>query len=295
MFTNKLSYAAYLTLAASMAASAQTPFVLSNVNSALVPDVPGAVATVPFSTIPVETPNGGSNQQWVLHRPSGATAYEIRSVVSGFVMDAPLDASGSLVQQFPAGGGNNQLWQISRAAGSTGYEILSPNLVELQQQPPCIAGGPYICTARLVPLALEVPASAAAGTPIQVSAENNATNQQWLFNPQFPTVEAAINFGRTILLSPGSTSITINGFGFPPNSEVCPVLESAAGIGFTTAPCATTSVFGGFSYVFPLPLLNVYFSNLSGYVVMTVEDANQNLLAIASVAGAIGHYTPIQK
>ena len=266
MFTNKFSHAALLTLAASMMASAQTPFVISNVHSALVLDLPAPLATLDFTMINQSTPSGGTNQQWTFHRPGTAIAYEIRSVDSGMVLDAPVAASGSPIQQFPASGGNNQLWQISRAAGSTGYEILSENLEETNSP------GSLPTYARL---ALDVPDfSTSAGTPIQEFTENNGTNQQWQFNPQ----------GRnTILVSALGSGIVITGYGFQANAEVCPVLEWAVGLPLATAPCVTTGD-GTFTYVFPVPS-GYTFSSTGGYVVMAVEDENRNVLAIGSAPG----------
>jgi hypothetical protein len=43
-----------------------------------------------------------------------------------------------------------------------------------------------------------------------------------------------------------------------------------------------------FTYVVGLPPCSVYSSDMAGYVVMTIEDKNQNLLAIGSIAGGIG-------
>jgi hypothetical protein len=123
MFTNKFSHAALLTLAASMMASAQTPFVISNVHSALV------MSATPWnprsSRINQDTPTGGTNQQWVFHRPGTAIFYEIRSVASGMVVGVETPSSGFAVSGAALPSGTpEQLWQISRAAGSTGYEIL---------------------------------------------------------------------------------------------------------------------------------------------------------------------------
>jgi hypothetical protein len=292
MFTTKLSNAAFLTLAASMVASAQTPFVIANVHSALVLDVPADLETLPFTMINQATPSGGTNQQWTLHRPTGATAYEIRSVGSGMVIDTPVAASGITIQQAPANGTKNQLWQLSRAMGEAGYEIASVNLVD---GPSNCSGS--LCLANFVPLVLDVPAfSTTAGTLIQVYTENSGTNQQWAFQPVFPSLEAAIHLGHFVQVSAGSNTVTIDGSGFSPNSEVCPVLDSLIGAGayFTTAPCITTSTLGMFSYAFPLPQGFTFVSSKqgdSGYVVVTIEDKNQNVLAIGGVAASLAYNT----
>jgi hypothetical protein len=267
MFTTKFSHAAFLTLAASMAASAQTPFVIANVHSALALDVPQALDTLAFTMLDQNTPTGATNQQWVLHRPGPAIAYEIRSVKSGMVMDVPVAASGIILQQFPVNGGNNQLWQIARAAGSTGYEIVS-NL-EVQTNSP----GSVPTYAQL---AVDVPDfSTTVGTQVQVFTRNNGTNQQWHFNPLTR---------NSILVSASGSGIVITGYGFDANSEVCPVLESAVGLPLTTAPCIATGD-GIFTYVFPVPS-GYTFSSTGGYVVMAVEDQNRNVLAIGSGPGS---------
>ena len=219
MFTNKFSHAALLTLAASMTASAQTPFVISNVHSALALDLPESVTSVPFAMIDQAKPTGGTNQQWVLHRPGSTIAYEIRSVASAMVIQTPLAVSGFTLQQFAANGLNNQLWQISRAAGSTGYEIVSEELQETN------SSGSLPTYAHL---AFDVPGlSTSVGTPIQEFTENNGTNQQWEFHPQG---------GSTILVSAFGDGIVITGYGFQGNSKVCPVLESSIGLPQATAP-----------------------------------------------------------
>ena len=288
MSTMRFSHTALLTLAASMAASAQTPFVISNVHSALVLDLPAALATLDFTMIDQSTPSGGTNQQWTFHRPSGAQAYEILSVASGMAIDVPSPVSGMTLQQWPANGSSDQLWQITRQLGEAGYEIASVNQVE-KSSPVCGTG--TLCTATYVPLVLDVPGFSTAETMIQVYTENAGTNQQWNLQAVYPSLEAAVHLGHSISVSTGSAGATIDGSGFSANAEVCPVWESspAFGVGFTTASCLTTSDLGTFTYTFPFPKRYTFAPPqtplaTTGYIVMTVEDKNQNLLAVGSVA-----------
>ena len=291
MFTNKFSHAALLTLAASMMASAQTPFVISNVHSALVLDLPAPLATLDFTMINQSTPSGGTNQQWTFHRPAGTTAYEILSVASGMAIDVPAPVSGMTLQQWPANGSNDQLWQITRQLGEAGYEIASVNQVE-KSSPVCGAGTQ--CVATYVPLVLDVPGFSTAVAPIQVYAENAGTNQQWNLQPVYPSLEAATHLSHSISVSTSSAGATIDGYGFSPNTEVCPVWESSAiGDGFTTAPCVITSDLGTFTYTFQPPGGYQFvqpptaFLTTTGYIVMTIEDKSQNLLAVGSVAATL--------
>jgi hypothetical protein len=266
VFTNKFSHAAWLTLAASMMASAQTPFVISNVHSALaMTDTPVEASQ---STINQDTPTGGTYQQWVLHRPGTAIVYEIRSVANGNLLSVNVPSSGWAVIGNPLLLGTpEQLWQISRAAGSTGYEILSEVLQETS------SSGSLPTYARL---ALDVPDfSTSAGEYIQEFKENDGTNQQWQFNPQDRT---------TILVTAFGSSIVITGYNFQANTRVCPVLESAVGLPQSVGSCISTGD-GTFTYVYPVPG-GYNFSSTGGYVVMAVEDQNGNVLAIGSAPGS---------
>ena len=278
MFTGKFSHTALLTLAASMAASAQTPFVISNVHSALVMSV--LPSNPLWEWIQQDTPTGGTIQQWVLHRPGTAIAYEIRSVASRMVLNTPLAESGVSTEQVAANGDSNQLWQISRAAGSTGYEIVS-DLLEQTNSPGSLPTYAH--------LALDVPGfSTSSGAYLQEFTENDGTNQQWQFNPVSNAVGISplLRGSATILVSASVSSIVITGYGFPVSTRVCPVLESAVGLGLGEGSCVTTGDFeGSFNYVYPVPG-GYTFSGTGGYVVMTVEDQNQNVLAIGSAPGS---------
>jgi hypothetical protein len=266
MFTNKFSPAALLTLAASMVASAQTPFIIENLNSALVMEVPASVETLPFMMIDQSTLTGGTNQQWVLHRPGAAFAYEIRSVASGMVLDAPVAASGLPIQQFPADGNSTQLWHISRAKGSTGYEIVSDALADT---------GSSGSLSTYAHLALDVPGSSTSdGTLIEEVTENNGNNQQWQLYPEDLV---------TVMVSASASTITIKGYHFKPNASVQAVLESAGDL-----PAA----YAGWTNVGDGPFTSYYsvpdgysFSSTGGYVVVVFEDENRNVLAIGSAPG----------
>jgi hypothetical protein len=266
MFTNKFSHAALLTLAASMMASAQTPFIIENLNSALVMEVPASLEKLPFTMIDQSFLTGGTNQQWVLHRPGATFAYEIRSVASGMVLNAPVAASGVPIQQFPVNGYPNQLWQISRAAGSTGYEIVS-DVLEETSSPGSLSTYAH--------LALDVPGSSTSdGTVIEEVTENNGSNQQWQLYPED---------SATVMVSASASTIVFTLNHFKPGTVVQQVLESAGEL-----PAA----YAGFVGLGDSPLTVHYsvpdgysFSRTGGYVVVVVEDQNGNVLAIGSGPG----------
>ena len=103
-------------------ASAQTPFTIQSVSSGLVLDVPDFSKSA--GTLIQQYPaNGGTNQQWMLHRNTGnsARAYEIISVSSGLVLDVPASSTrpGTQIQQFPSNGGANQLWSLAPVASNS--------------------------------------------------------------------------------------------------------------------------------------------------------------------------------
>ena len=265
-----------LAIAASIGlASAQTPFMISSVNSGQVLDVPD-FSKNSGALIQQYTPNGGTNQQFTLRRRGANLAYEIVSVSSGQVLDVPGSSTkpGTPIQQFTANGGTNQLWQLSRAAGSTGYEIVSADLETIDGRP-----GSLPSYANLV---LDVPhSSTSAGTVIQQYTENGGTNQQWHFSPQVL---------RNITLANSPGAIAIFGWGFPAGSEVCPVIVGAYG---GVAPCTSVQTNGVFFYEWSSPATTTPFdSNLSGYVVVIVEDKNGNVLAVGSIAGGFDNYIP---
>ena len=286
----KLTSHGLLIMAASAAlASAQTPFMISNVSSKLVLDVPG-FSKASGKLIQQFTPNAGTNQQWMFHRHGAKIAYEIVNVNSGMVLDVPASSTtpGQQIQQFPANGGNNQLWQFSYPAGATGYEIVSLN----QYDPP----GPQCSSICLAPqpvnLVLDVPDfSKKAGELIQQFTENGGTNQQWLFEPQVV---------KSISVLGANGTIEITGWGFQAGTEVCPVIENAPGGGFVS-PCANVASDGAFTYTWQPPANSVlYFSDnpggsylaLSGNPMVVVEDKNAYVLAIANAPGAFYEGAP---
>jgi hypothetical protein len=265
-----------LVIAASIGlASAQTPFVISSVNSGQVLDV------LDFSKssgalIQQYIPNGGTNQQFMLRRRGANLAYEIVSGSSQLALDVPGSSTnpGTPIQQFTPNGGTNQLWQLSRAAGATGYEIVSLDRQQINGHP-----GSLPSYANLV---LDVPhSSSIEGTVIQQYTENGGTNQQWLFSPQAPR-------NITVRSSPGA--IVIFGWGFPASSVVCPVIVGAYG---GVAPCTPVLANGAFAYEWSSPATTTPFdSTVSGYVVVMVEDKSGNVLAVGSIAGGFDNYIP---
>jgi hypothetical protein len=256
-------------------ASAQTPFVISSVNSGQVLDVPD-FSKNSGALIQQFTPNGGTNQQFTLRRRGANLAYEIVSVSSQLVLDVPGSSTrpGTSIQQFTANGGSNQLWQLSRAAGATGYEIVALDREQIN--------GSAGSLPSYVNLVLDVPhSSTSAGTVIQQYTENGGTNQQWHFSPQAP---------RNITLANAPGAIAIFGWGFPAGSEVCPVIVGAYG---GVAPCTTVIANGAFAYEWSSPATTTPFdSKLSGYVVVMIEDQNGNVLAVGSIAGGFDNYIP---
>ena len=281
----KLTSHGLLIMAASAAlASAQTPYMISNVSSKLVLDVPGS-SKASGQLIQQFTPNAGTNQQWMFHRRGADIAYEIVNVNSGMVLDVPASSTtpGQQIQQFPANGGNNQLWQFSYPAGATGYEIVSLNQYD-PPAPPCSStclGPPP------VNLVLDVPDfSKKAGELIQQFTQNGGTNQQWLFEPQVV---------KSISVLGANGSIGITGWGFQAGTEVCPVIENVNGSGFV-APCTNVASDGAFSYTWQLPASSaaLYFSDnpgggyveISGPPLVVIEDKNEYVLAIGNAPGA---------
>jgi hypothetical protein len=256
-------------------APAQTPFVISSVNSGQALDVPD-FSKNSGALIQQYTPNGGTNQQFTLHRHGANLAYEIVSVSSHLALDVPGSSTnpGTQIQQFTPNGGSNQLWQFSRAAGATGYEIVSLDREQIDGRPGSLP--------TYVNLVLDVPhSSTIPATVIQQYPENGGTNQQWLFHPQAPT-------NITLANSPGA--IVIAGWSFPAGSEVCPVIVGAYG---GVAPCTTVLANGAFAYEWSSPATTTPFdSKLSGYVVVIVEDKSANVLAIGSIAGGFDNYIP---
>lgn len=88
----------------------------------------------------------------------------------------------------------------------------------------------------------------------------------------------------TVALSVKEQIITVNGFHFAPGLEVCPVIVNPLGGAF---PCLTVQSNGSFS-----AKLSTRLSSGPGYLVISVEDKNRNVLAIDSVAGAIVEFIP---
>jgi hypothetical protein len=81
-------------------------------------------------------------------------------------------------------------------------------------------------------------------------------------------------------------TLTITGLYFPSGLELCPVVASN-GIG-GEGPCATVQSNGTFSINWPGPASpGAYYASSPGYLVVTVEDRNQNVLAIGSVPGSL--------
>jgi hypothetical protein len=270
---NRIASTALLATATIGFASAQTPFVISSVNSGLVLDVKGASKDA-GTLVQQWTPNGGTNQQWTLRRFGTGLLYEIVSVNSGLVLDVEgrSTSAGAGIDQYFAQGTPNQLWNIYRRPGTTqGYAIVSE-----QVSPAPYSPGRLSSPANLV---LDVPGlSTAPGTAIQQYTENDGLNQQWLFNSENQ---------NTISLSPPSSydaPIKISGWHFTPGIEVCPVLEDPLG---GNAPCTTVQSDGTFSYGLGLQQPYTVMESGSGYMVVLIDDDNGNVLAIGSVAGSL--------
>jgi hypothetical protein len=263
------------TVASTGFVSAQTSFVIASANSGQVLDVPG-FSTTPGTLIQQYPFDGGTNQQWTIRRVG--SNYEIVSLNSGQVLDVPglSTIPGTHIQQYPANGGTNQQWWFRRTNGSTGYEIISADYETINGG--CDNANPPNCYfGQTVNLALDVPGfSITPGTRIQQYAENDGTNQQWLFYPQ------AL---RNISVSGNNNTVTTAGWGFQPGGIVCPLFNFSRYV-VTGSSCATVLPNGTFN-VDTTYLPGYYYDKAAiGNVVVTVEDTMGNVLAIGSAPGA---------
>ena len=269
----KIAVPALLAMAALPSAPAQTPFVISSANSSLVLDVPES-SKAPGVDVQQWTPNGGANQQWTLRRYGSSLLYEIVSVNSGLVLDVAGDSeeAGARIDQYTAQGAPNQLWSIYRRAGSTeGYEIVSSQMERVKT---CSGD----CLPDEVNLVLDVPASSQnAGTLIQQYTENDGINQQWNFNAES---QARI----TLSFTESGGAIQIAGYHFKANSRVCPVLEDPLG---GIAPCANVASDGTFRYSLGPEQSGTELMTGPGHIVVVIDDADGNVLAIGSVSGYV--------
>ena len=270
MFTRNLATiigGAALALAALSTASAQTPFVITNVRSGLALDVLDA-STAPGTPIQQWTPNGTKAQQWTLRRYKTTSYYELVSVNSGLVLSAAAPLNGALMSQLAAQGTPTQLWMINRPASAThGFEITSSQ----QVLAPGSCSSPR-CLATYINLVLDDPDSATTlGTSVWQYYENDTEAQQWLFKGS--------TYGVTVANTGGS--LVLSGFGFKPGMQICPVIEGWEDLasGCTTAQQNTTFsyTFGssGFTYVG------------TGNLVIMVNDYQGNVLAIENVTGGV--------
>jgi len=265
-------------------ASAQTQFMITSVSSGQALDVTAGSKT-PGGSIQQSVPTASAQQLWTMHRHGASFGYEIVSVNSGLVLDVPGSSTkpGTDIQQYTANGGNNQLWSFAGAGGLTSYEIVSSNQEPLPGPPSCSLPG-SICLATFANLVLDVPDfSTQPGRYIDQYTATGGTNQQWVFHPQ-PTGNFLKGIVFTGITVSSSNLITINGFGFAAGSEVCPVFEAL--YASWAAPCATVAADGTFSYRGGA-LDQSYDPTEIGYVVVIIEDKNENVLAIGSVAGDV--------
>jgi hypothetical protein len=265
-------------------ASAQTQFLITSDSSGLALDVT-ASSTAPGGSIQQSVPTAAANQLWTMRRHGASFSYEIVSVNSGLVLDVPGSSTkpGTYIQQYTANGGNNQLWHFL-GAGPTSYVIVANNQEELPGPAGCGLPGSALCLAGYANLVLDVPDfSTQPGRYIQQYTENDGTNQQWVFHAQ-PSGNFLRGLTFTGITVSSADSITVNGFGFAAGSEVCPVFEAA----YTSwaTPCATVAANGTFSYQNGAPN-QWYDASEAGYVVVIVEDKNENVLAIGSVPGDV--------
>lgn len=256
--------------------SAQTPFVISSVSSGQVLD-DQAFSTNPGTVLQQWPANGEKNQQWNLQR-DGDFVYEITSVHSGLALgaqDDSSDAGAPIVQQTPAGA-PSQLWFLSRV--STGYVITS----QQEASVPCTGN---LCLLGKKNLVFNVPGfSMEQGEQIQQWTENDGNNQQWLFHPQ--DLET-----MTVALSVPNQALTIYGLHFYPGIEVCPVLTYNPFGG--PGPCTTVQSDGTFTITWKGPVASgITFASMPGYLVVTIEDKNQKVLAIGSVPGGLQETIP---
>jgi len=271
---NQIASTALLASATIGLASAQTPFVISSVNSGLMLDVEGASKNAE-ALVQQWTPNGDTNQQWTLRRFGTGLLYEIVSVNSGMVLDVKggSTSAGAAIDQYFAQGTPNQLWNIYRRPGATqGYAIVSEQVSPAPYDPGRLSPSP----ANLV---LDVPdLSKTPGAAIQQYTENDGLNQQWFFNSE--------NQNTISLSSPASydAPIKISGWHFKPGIDVCPVLEDPLG---GNAPCTTVKSDGTFSYDLGLQQAGTFMEPGSGYMVVLIDDDNGNVLVIGSVAGSL--------
>lgn len=257
-------------------ASAQTPFVISSVSSGQVLDDKG-FSTAPGTLLQQWPANGGKNQRWNVRRYDNLY-YEITSVNSGLALSAENGSSdsGAKIEQTEMTGAPSQFWYFTR--GSSGYLIVS-------QQVETIRCSGTDCLSGVANLVFDLPDfSTAEGEIIQQWTQNGGTNQQWLFHPQdLETITVALNVK--------TQTLNISGLNFPAGLEVCPVVSSN-GIG-GEGPCATTQSNGTFSMNWTGPASpGAYYTSSPGYLLVTVEDKNQNVLAIDSVPGSLMQNIP---
>jgi hypothetical protein len=236
-------------------------FEIVSVNSGLVLDVPRFLPT-PGVLIQQWPANGGTNQQWTIHRHAGFPifGYEIVSVNSVLVLDVQSRSAtpGALIQQWPATGGTNQQW-TTKGKDPTTYEIVSVN-----------SG-----------LVLDVPRfSTHPGENIQQWTENGGANQQWTFN--------SLNSAFISVLGQRTETggyITTDGQAFSPGTQLyvnymgVPARQGIQSPGLIVAVGAD----GKFSITDTVTFTSNNPNDAFGYVTVVMETEEGNVLAIGSV------------